>query len=170
MPNYNGGATKSLLQRRYILSMRKDDNEMDYELTKPKLIVDYTVAEQKNKYEFTTADYPDLAKCKWLLIAYKKKTLDLKTYVNLSVNNKLISRFEPNNAMGNIYLWELHGLLFSEVGQHSNISFVDSRLTFTQNSGITQWYKFEPITSINLETYTVDNFDVGSTIKIYGFY
>ena len=25
---------------------------MDYELTKPKLIVDYTVAEQKTKYEF----------------------------------------------------------------------------------------------------------------------
>lgn len=143
---------------------------MDYELTKPKLIVDYTVAEQKTKYEFTTADYPDLAKCKWLLIAYKKNTQVLKTYVNLSVNNKLISRFEPNNAMGNIYLWELHGLLFSEVGQHTNTSFVDSRITFTQNSGITQWYKFEPITSIKLETYTADNFDVGSTIKIYGFY
>lgn len=56
-----------LIRERMLMSNRKgSDEDMEYELTKPKLIVDYTITEKKVKYEFMTTEYPELAKCKWI--------------------------------------------------------------------------------------------------------
>lgn len=150
----------------------KSVGDMDYELTKPKLIVDYTVAEQKMEYKFTTADYPDLAKCKWIYMyvnAPSKPTN--QPWCNVSINNSDIYGIVRDKTYNIVKIQKLNGL-WSACGMCSdNIAFTDSYdgVDFKWPSKISAAIAYSPIESIALGSYT-KCLTENTTIKIYGFY
>ena len=172
MPNYNGGGTKSLLQRRYILSMRKDDNEMDYELTKPKLIVDYTVTEQKMKYEFTTADYPDLAKCKFIYMYVNSPSKPSnQPWCNVSVNNYVVYDLNIRATYNVIKVQTLNGLWSACGFSCDNLALTNftAGVEFKWPSSLATLIAYSPIERIALGSYTKCLLE-NTQIKVYGFY
>ncbi len=170
MPNYNGGGTKTLLQRRYILATRKEDNDMGYELTKPKLIVDYTVAEQQKKYEFTTADYPDLAKCKWIQIqTHQTDAENSSAWVTYNLNNKIVFRTSGNKRYALAIIEQRNGL-WQSIGGYYEYEIVDGNGSTAVTSRIDNYIAIEPINSLSIVSWAQNFLKVGATIKIYGFY
>lgn len=170
MPNYNGGGTKTLLQRRYILATRKEDNDMGYELTKPKLIVDYTVAEQQKKYEFTIVDYPDLVKCKWIQIQTQQSdTENPSAWVTYNINNKMVFRSSGNKKYALVISEQRNGL-WESIGSINAFPIVDCEGVASITSRIDSYIAIEPINSLSIVSWAQNFLKVGATIKIYGFY
>lgn len=159
-----------LAEHRRLLNRKGSDTEMDYELTKPKLIVDYTVAEQQNKYEFTTADYPDLAKCKWILIKTKQTdTENPSAWVDYNINNKIIFRTSGNKKNALVISEQRNGL-WQSVGGYYEYEIVDGNGNTPVSSRIDNYIAIEPINSLSIISWAQNFLKVGATIKVYGFY
>lgn len=170
MANQLGGGTEFLLRRRLSLMRRKVNSEMVYELNKPKLIVDYTVAEQQMKYEFTLADYPDLAKCKWIQIQTQQlDTENPSAWVNYNINNKIVFRTSGNKRYALVIIEQRNGL-WQSIGSSYEYQIVDCNGAASVTSKIDNYIAIEPINSLSINSWAQNFLKVGATIKVYGFY
>lgn len=160
-----------LIRERMLMSNRKKgDEDMGYELTKPKLIVDYTVAEQQNKYEFTTADYPDLAKCKWIQIqTHQEDTENSAAWVSYNINNKMVFRTSGNKKYALVIIEQRNGL-WQSIGGYYEYQIIDGNGTTPVSSKIDNYIAIEPINSLSINSWAQNFLKVGATIKVYGFY
>ena len=159
-----------LVERRGLLNRKGSDSEMDYELTEPKLIVDYTVAEQQMKYEFTLADYPDLAKCKWIQIQTQQSdTENPSAWVEYNINNKLFFRTSENKKYALVISEQRNGL-WQSIGSINAYPIVDAQGVASITSKINTYIAFEPINSLSIKSWAQNFLKVGATIKVYGFY
>lgn len=146
--------------------------DMDYELTNPKLIVDYTVTEKKVNYEFMTTEYPELAKCKWICMyvnAPSKPTN--QPWVVVSINNRKVYGIDVGSTYNVVKIQKLNGLWSACGMSDDNSSFINSNkgVKFLWPTDISTAVAYSPIERISLYSYTkclAEN----TTIKIYGFY
>lgn len=161
-----------LVERRRLLNRKGSDEDMDYELTKPKLIVNYTVTEKKLEYKFMTTEYPELAKCKWIYMyvnAPSKPTN--QPWCAVSINNSNIYRIAHDITYNIVKIQKLNGL-WSACGMcNDNNAFIDSYggVDFKWPTKILTAVAYSPIESIALGSYT-KCLTENTTIKIYGFY
>lgn len=161
-----------LVEHRRLLNRKGSDEDMGYELTKPKLIVDYTITEKKLEYKFMTTEYPELAKCKWIYMYVKFPSKPTnQPWVNVSINN--IDAYGINvNAIHNIVkIQKLNGLWSACGMSDNNGAFTDSfsGVQFLWPTRMSTFVAYSPIERISLGSYTkclAEN----TTIKIYGFY
>lgn len=161
-----------LAERRRLLNRKGSDSEMDYELTKPKLIVDYTVTEKKTEYAFMTTEYPELAKCKWIYMyvnAPSKPTS--QPWVNVSINKSNLYGIDSNSTYNVVKIQELNGLWSACGMSDDNGSYIDlvAGVNFKWPTRISIATAYSPIERISIGSYTkclAEN----TTIKIYGFY
>ncbi len=143
---------------------------MVYELNAPKLIVDYTVAEQQKKYEFTTADYPDLAKCKWIQIQTQQSdTENPAAWVDYNINNKIVFRTSGNKKYALVISEQRNGL-WQSIGSINAFPIVDAEGVASISSKIDNYIAIEPINSLSINSWAQNFLKVGATIKVYGFY
>ncbi len=161
-----------LVEHRRLLNSKGSDSEMKYELTKPKLIVDYTVAEQKIKYEFTTADYPDLAKCRWIYMYVNNPSKPTnQPWGQVHINGSEVYGIETAMTCNVVMLQTLNGL-WSVCGfstDNANYAKFDRGLDFKRASDLSTFIAYSPIERIALISYT--KFLLEKTqIKIYGYY
>lgn len=162
-----------LVRKRMLMSNRKgSDEDMEYELTKPKLIVDYTITEKKVKYEFMTTEYPELAKCKWICmyVNFLSKPTG-QPWVVVSINNSKVCGIDTGYTYNVVKIQKLNGL-WSACGTNSdNASYIcsDKGTQFFWPTDISTAVAYSPIESISLNSYT-NCLAENTTIKIYGFY
>lgn len=143
---------------------------MVYELNAPKLIVDYTVDEQKTKYEFTTADYPDLAKCKWIQIKTQQSdTENPAAWVSYNINNKIVFRTSGNKKYSLVISEQRNGL-WQSIGCYYEYEILDGNGPASVSSKTDNYIAIEPINSLSINSWAQNFLKVGATIKIYGFY
>lgn len=164
---YNDGTTST-----FTVKNGKSMGDMDYELTKPKLIVDYTVTEKKIKYEFMTTEYPELAKCKWIYMyvnAPSKPTQ--QPWANVNINNSDVYGIAVYDIYNLVKIQEVNGLWSACGMSNDNKSYINSNngVQFLWPSDMSTVVAYSPIECISLRSHTkclAEN----TTIKIYGFY
>lgn len=162
-----------LVRERLLMSNRKgSDEDMDYELTKPKLIVDYTVTEKKIEYKFMTTEYPELAKCKWIYmyVNYPSKPTD-QPWVSVKINNSEVYGIASNYTYNVVKVQKLNGLWSACGMANDNSAYIDTLIgtNFLWPSKLSTAVAYSQIESISLGSYT-DCLAENTTIKIYGFY
>ena len=162
------------VRRRILEKVKGDDEEVTYELDAPKLIVDYTVTEAKKFYEFTSTDYPDLEKCKWVNIVARGDLDTQPGYIHCSVNGTVIGEAPSPSGVWNFEIREATGLFYCE-GRSGNIYTISSNnprrpVTIGTNPVLPRGNKFEPIKKLKFQNPLTNILPENGTIKIYGFY
>lgn len=150
----------------------KSVGDMDYELTKPKLIVDYTVTEEKIKYEFMATEYPELAKCKWIYMYVNNPSKPTnEPWVNVSINYSIVYGIDVNDTYNVVKIQKLNGLWSACGKSDDNIAYINSKngVNFLYPSDISTAVAYSPIECISLGSYT-KCLQANTQIKIYGFY
>lgn len=164
---YNDSTTSTFTVRN-----GKSVGDMDYELTKPKLIVDYTITEKKVKYEFMTTEYPELAKCKWICMYVNAPSKPTEQpWVVVSINNSKVYGIAVNYTYNVVKVQKLNGLWSACGMSENNPAYItsDMGVQFVWPTDILTAVAYSPIECISLGSYTkclAEN----TTIKIYGFY
>ena len=145
---------------------------MEYELTKPKLIVDYTVTEKKVKYEFMTTDYHELAKCKWIYMYVNAPSKPAgQPWVIVSINNSKVYGIAVNFTYNVVKVQKLNGLWSACGMSNDNDAYInsDNGVEFVWPTDISTAVAYSPIERISLSSYT-ECLQANTQIKIYGYY
>lgn len=164
---YNDGTTST-----FTVKNGNSVGDMDYELTKPKLIVDYTVTEQKKEYEFTTADYPDLAKCKWIYMSVNAPSKPTnQPWVVVKINNSTVYGISVSNIYNIVEVQKLNGLWRACGMGTDNVSQTNSNVGISMfwPTGLSNMVVYSPIERISLSSYTMCLLE-NTQIKVYGHY
>ena len=162
----------NLAERRRLLNRKGSDEGMDYELTKPKLIVDYTITEKKIEYKFMTTEYPELAKCKWIYmyVDFPSKP-ENQPWVVVNINNSKVYGLETGYTYSVVKIQKLNGLWSACGFRSDNHSYVssDRGVQFMWPADISTAVAYSQIERISLSSY-IKCLEENTTIKIYGFY
>ena len=135
----------------------KSDGDMDYELTKPKLIVDYTITKKKVKYEFMTTEYPELAKCKWIYmyVNFPSKPTG-QPWVIVSINNSKVYKIDTSFTYNVVKIPKLNGLWSACGMRDDNNAYInsDNGAQFLWPTDVSTAVAYSPIERISLSSYT----------------